>query len=172
MPRAAAFVPPPRGPGGRGGAPPATGAAIGDDSDVGPYAHVRDGCRIGQHVHIGTSAELKNSVLDDHAKAGHFSYLGDATVGQNVNIGAGTITANYDGKAKHATTIGNRHGCSPRGWRRGDDRSRLCCDARRCVRNHGYRCSGTSLRAGGDHAFRACPGQPRRTGEGVGCPER
>ncbi len=85
-----------------------TGSAIGADSDVGPYAHVRGGCRIGANVHIGTSAELKNTVLGDGSKSGHFSYLGDATLGQGVNIGAGTITANYDGAAKHPTSIGNR----------------------------------------------------------------
>ncbi len=82
-------------------------SAIGADSDVGPYAHVRGGCRIGENVHIGTSAELKNSTLGDGSKTGHFSYIGDATLGRDVNIGAGTITANYDGEAKHATTIGD-----------------------------------------------------------------
>ncbi len=82
-------------------------SSIGDDSDVGPYAHVRDGCRIGSNVHIGTSAEIKNSVLGNRARCGHFSYLGDARLGEDVNIGAGTITANYDGNLKHQTTIGD-----------------------------------------------------------------
>ena len=85
-----------------------TASSIGEDSDVGPYAHVRAGCRIGSRVHIGTSAELKNSVVGDDSKSGHFSYLGDATLGRDVNIGAGTITANFDGEMKHVTTIGDR----------------------------------------------------------------
>ena len=85
-----------------------TASSIGEDSDVGPYAHIRAGCRIGSRVHIGTSAELKNSVIGDDSKSGHFSYLGDATLGRDVNIGAGTITANYDGDRKHATIIGDR----------------------------------------------------------------
>lgn len=82
-----------------------TESSIGDDSDVGPYAHVRNGCEVGSNVHVGTSAELKNSVLGDNSRCGHFSYLGDATLGENVNIGAGTVTANYDGSQKHRTTI-------------------------------------------------------------------
>ncbi|HEY7035858.1 MAG TPA: bifunctional UDP-N-acetylglucosamine diphosphorylase/glucosamine-1-phosphate N-acetyltransferase GlmU [Thermomicrobiales bacterium] len=81
-------------------------AQIGDDSDVGPYAHVRRGTRIGRHVHIGNYAELKNAELDDHVKAGHFGYLGDAHIGSGTNIGAGTVTCNFDGTAKHHTEIG------------------------------------------------------------------
>lgn len=84
-----------------------TASSIGPGSDVGPYAHLRNGCRIGANVHIGTSAELKASVVGDDSRCGHFSYLGDATLGRDVNIGAGTITANYDGENKHRTTIGN-----------------------------------------------------------------
>jgi len=74
-------------------------------SDVGPYAHVRRESRIGPDVHVGTSTEIKSTTLGKGAKCGHFSYLGDATIGERVNIGAGTITANYDGTRKHATTI-------------------------------------------------------------------
>jgi bifunctional UDP-N-acetylglucosamine pyrophosphorylase/glucosamine-1-phosphate N-acetyltransferase len=84
-----------------------TDSSIGPDSDIGPYAHVRNGCRIGSEVHIGTSSELKNSVLGNGTRCGHFSYLGDATLGVAVNIGAGTITANYDGCEKHRTAIGD-----------------------------------------------------------------
>lgn len=83
-----------------------TDSMVGNDSDIGPYAHLRNDCRIGSNVHIGTSAELKNSVLGNGSRCGHFSYLGDATLGEDVNIGAGTITANYDGNEKHQTTIG------------------------------------------------------------------
>ncbi len=74
-------------------------------SDVGPYAHVRRESRIGPGVHVGTSAEIKSTSIGRGSKCGHFSYLGDATIGERVNIGAGTITANYDGSRKHATTI-------------------------------------------------------------------
>ena len=76
-----------------------------DGSDAGPYAHLRGGTVLGPGVHIGNFAELKNTVMGAGAKSGHVSYLGDATVGERVNIGAGTITANYDGRRKHPTTI-------------------------------------------------------------------
>lgn len=78
---------------------------LADGSDVGPYAHVRRGSRVGPDVHVGTSTEIKESSLGRGSKCGHFSYIGDATVGEQVNLGAGTITANYDGARKHATRI-------------------------------------------------------------------
>jgi len=84
-----------------------TDSSIGERSDVGPYAHIRDQTHIGPDVHIGTSAEIKNSSIGSGVMVGHFSYIGDATLGQNVNIGAGAITANYDGRAKHRTMIGD-----------------------------------------------------------------
>jgi bifunctional UDP-N-acetylglucosamine pyrophosphorylase/glucosamine-1-phosphate N-acetyltransferase len=83
-------------------------SVIGDDSDVGPYAHLRGGSEIGPRVHIGNYAELKNAHLAPGVKVGHFSYVGDAAVGEDTNIGAGAITANFDGAAKHRTTIGAR----------------------------------------------------------------
>jgi bifunctional UDP-N-acetylglucosamine pyrophosphorylase/glucosamine-1-phosphate N-acetyltransferase len=73
---------------------------------MGPYCHVRPGCHIEAGVHLGNYAEVKASRLGAGTKMGHFSYVGDADVGEGVNIGAGTITANFDGKAKHRTTIG------------------------------------------------------------------
>ena len=76
-------------------------------SDAGPYAHIRGGSVIGEDVHIGNFAELKNSTMGKDAKSGHFSYLGDATIGERVNIGAGTITANFNGSKKNATVIGD-----------------------------------------------------------------
>lgn len=82
-----------------------TDSHLDDGSDIGPYAHVRRESRIGPGVHIGTSAEIKSTSMGKGSKCGHFSYLGDATIGERVNIGAGTITANYDGTRKHATTI-------------------------------------------------------------------
>lgn len=81
-------------------------SSVGDGSDVGPYAHLRGGTEIGPHVHVGNYAELKNAVLHEGVKVGHVSYVGDAEVGAETNIGAGTITANYDGVAKHRTEIG------------------------------------------------------------------
>ena len=75
-------------------------------ADVGPYAHVRSASDIGENVHIGNFVELKNAIMAPHSKSGHFSYLGDATIGERANIGAGTITANYDGKRKNHTEIG------------------------------------------------------------------
>lgn len=82
-----------------------TDSELVDQSDVGPYAHIRGGSSVGPGVHIGTSSEIKNTSLGRGSKCGHFSYLGDATIGERVNIGAGTITANYDGTRKHPTTI-------------------------------------------------------------------
>lgn len=79
---------------------------IGDDVTVGPFAHLRGHAVLGDDVRVGNFVEVKNSVLAKGAKASHLSYLGDATVGEQSNIGAGTITANYDGTNKNRTTIG------------------------------------------------------------------
>lgn len=78
-----------------------------DGVDVGPYSHVRPNSWLCERVHIGNFAETKGSRLGPGTKMGHFSYMGDAEVGAGVNIGAGTITANYDGERKHRTTIGD-----------------------------------------------------------------
>lgn len=77
-----------------------------DGVDAGPFSHIRGGAHIESGVHIGTSAEIKGSRLGQHTKMGHFSYVGDADLGARVNIGAGAITCNFDGVAKHRTTIG------------------------------------------------------------------
>ena len=82
------------------------GASVGPGSLVGPFARLRPGARLGDEVHIGNFVEVKNSTLANGAKANHLAYLGDATVGERVNYGAGSITANYDGANKHRTTIG------------------------------------------------------------------
>ena len=81
------------------------GATVGSDSQIGPYARLRPGTRLGADVHVGNFVEIKNSQFDAHSKANHLAYVGDATVGARVNIGAGTITCNYDGANKHRTII-------------------------------------------------------------------
>jgi bifunctional UDP-N-acetylglucosamine pyrophosphorylase/glucosamine-1-phosphate N-acetyltransferase len=83
-------------------------SSISDDTDVGPYAHLRGGSEIGPDVHIGNFAELKNARLAAGVKVGHFGYIGDASIGEETNIGAGAVTANFDGTAKHRTEIGAR----------------------------------------------------------------
>src|SRR2546427_319870 len=81
------------------------GVSVGEGALVGPFARLRPGAQLGREVHIGNFVEVKNSVLADGAKANHLAYLGDATVGERVNYGAGSITANYDGVNKHRTVI-------------------------------------------------------------------
>jgi len=81
------------------------GAVLEEDVDVGPFSHLRKGAHLAKGVHVGNFGEVKNSYLGPGTKMGHFSYLGDATVGKEVNIGAGTITCNYDGQRKHRTII-------------------------------------------------------------------
>ena len=82
------------------------GAVLEDDVDIGPFARLRKGAHLGNHVHMGNFGEVKDSYLADGVKMGHFSYIGNAQIGANTNIGAGTITCNYDGEKKHATEIG------------------------------------------------------------------
>jgi bifunctional UDP-N-acetylglucosamine pyrophosphorylase / glucosamine-1-phosphate N-acetyltransferase len=82
------------------------GATLEDDVDMGPFARLRKGAHLGNHVHMGNFGEVKDSYLADGVKMGHFSYIGNAQIGANTNIGAGTITCNYDGEKKHATEIG------------------------------------------------------------------
>ena len=80
-------------------------AIIEEEASVGPYAHLRPGTKLGRRVKVGNFVETKKAVFGDGAKASHLSYIGDAEVGADVNIGAGTITCNYDGVNKHKTTI-------------------------------------------------------------------
>jgi bifunctional UDP-N-acetylglucosamine pyrophosphorylase/glucosamine-1-phosphate N-acetyltransferase len=84
----------------------ALGATVGPRALVGPFARLRGGAVLGADVHVGNFVEIKNSTLGAGAKANHLAYLGDTTVGERVNYGAGSITANYDGANKHRTTIG------------------------------------------------------------------
>lgn len=82
------------------------GALIGSEASVGPFARLREGTQIGNRAKVGNFVEMKKTSLGDGAKASHLTYLGDATIGANANIGAGTITCNYDGFNKHQTQIG------------------------------------------------------------------
>ena len=84
------------------------GAQVGEGVSVGPFARLRPGTKLAKGVKVGNFVEVKNAVLGEGAKASHLTYLGDATVGAGANIGAGTITCNYDGYFKHQTVIGER----------------------------------------------------------------
>ena len=82
------------------------GAVLEDDVDMGPFARLRKGAHLKNHVHMGNFGEVKDSTLHEGVKMGHFSYIGNANIGANTNIGAGTITCNYDGEKKYPTEIG------------------------------------------------------------------
>lgn len=84
------------------------GCHVGQGAIVGPYARLRPGAELGDEAHVGNFVEIKNAILGTGAKANHLTYIGDADVGEKTNIGAGTITCNYDGVMKHRTTIGAR----------------------------------------------------------------
>jgi bifunctional UDP-N-acetylglucosamine pyrophosphorylase/glucosamine-1-phosphate N-acetyltransferase len=80
-------------------------ATIGADCRIGPYARLRPGAKLADHVHVGNFVEVKATSIGEGSKANHLAYLGDATIGRDVNVGAGTITCNYDGANKHRTVI-------------------------------------------------------------------
>ena len=82
-------------------------AVIESDVQVGPFSHLRSGAYLESEVRIGNFGEIKNSRIGRATKSGHFSYIGDAEVGANVNIGAGSVTCNYDGEKKNRTVIGD-----------------------------------------------------------------
>jgi bifunctional UDP-N-acetylglucosamine pyrophosphorylase/glucosamine-1-phosphate N-acetyltransferase len=81
---------------------------IGNDCEVGPFAHLREGTRLEGHNRIGNFVETKKTTIGHGSKASHLSYLGDATIGADTNVGCGVITVNYDGYDKHQTQIGDR----------------------------------------------------------------
>ena len=81
-------------------------SVIAESTAVGPFAHIRPDSTIGSHVKVGNFVEVKKSTLADGAKVSHLSYIGDAEIGENANVGCGTITVNYDGKNKHKTVVG------------------------------------------------------------------
>ncbi|MFS7206188.1 bifunctional UDP-N-acetylglucosamine diphosphorylase/glucosamine-1-phosphate N-acetyltransferase GlmU [Carnobacterium divergens] len=78
-----------------------------NDSNIGPYSHLRPNSTIGERVHLGNFVEVKNAVIDEDSKVGHLTYVGDADLGKNINVGCGTIFVNYDGKNKHRATVGD-----------------------------------------------------------------
>ena len=80
---------------------------IGAKTTVGPFAHIRNNCDIGEGCRIGNFVELKNSTVKNNSKMSHLTYIGDCEMGENVNMGCGTITVNYDGVVKHKTIIGD-----------------------------------------------------------------
>lgn len=82
-------------------------AILGDHCEIGPFARLRPGTQLAAHCKIGNFVEIKNAHFDEGSKASHLSYIGDATIGKKVNVGAGTITCNYDGANKHQTIIGD-----------------------------------------------------------------
>jgi bifunctional UDP-N-acetylglucosamine pyrophosphorylase/glucosamine-1-phosphate N-acetyltransferase len=84
------------------------GCHVSRGATVGPFARLRPGAELAEDVHVGNFVEIKNTVLDEGVKVGHLTYLGDAHVGEHTNIGAGTVTCNYDGVMKHRTEIGAR----------------------------------------------------------------
>jgi bifunctional UDP-N-acetylglucosamine pyrophosphorylase/glucosamine-1-phosphate N-acetyltransferase len=84
------------------------GCHVSAGATVGPFARLRPGAELGGDVHVGNFVEIKNSVLEEGVKVGHLTYLGDTHVGERTNIGAGTVTCNYDGVSKHRTEIGAR----------------------------------------------------------------
>lgn len=84
------------------------GAHVSRGADVGPFARLRPGAELAEFVHVGNFVEIKNAILDEGVKVGHLTYIGDADIGESTNIGAGTVTCNYDGVMKHRTKIGKR----------------------------------------------------------------
>ena len=84
------------------------GCHVSRGADVGPFARLRPGAELAEDVHVGNFVEIKNAILDEGVKVGHLSYIGDADIGEFTNIGAGTVTCNYDGVMKHRTRIGKR----------------------------------------------------------------
>jgi bifunctional UDP-N-acetylglucosamine pyrophosphorylase/glucosamine-1-phosphate N-acetyltransferase len=82
-------------------------SSVAEDVQIGPYAHLRPGSQIGARCRIGNFAEIKRSSLGAGTQQHHFSYIGDAEIGENVNVGAGSVTANFDGTAKHRTQVGD-----------------------------------------------------------------
>jgi bifunctional UDP-N-acetylglucosamine pyrophosphorylase/glucosamine-1-phosphate N-acetyltransferase len=126
-------------------------------ADVGPFARLRPGAELAEDVHVGNFVEIKNAILDEGVKVGHLTYIGDADVGEFTNIGAGTVTCNYDGVMKHRTRIGKRAFIgsdtmlvAPVRGRRGDDRLGFGHHRGR-ARGAGHRPGAAGHQAGAGH---------------------
>lgn len=78
-----------------------------EGSNIGPYSHLRPEAKIGENVHLGNFVEVKKAQIDEGTKVGHLTYVGNAHLGKNINVGCGVIFANYDGKNKHNTEVGD-----------------------------------------------------------------
>ena len=132
-----------------------SGCIVRRGAAVGPFARLRPGAEVGPRAHVGNFVEIKAALLGEGAKANHLSYLGDAAVGAGANIGAGTITCNYDGVAKHRTEIGEarlhrqRHRAGGAGAGR---RARPGGGRQRGHRGRAGRCAGDRARAAGEQA--------------------
>lgn len=83
------------------------GSEIGKNCKIGPFTHLRKGAKLADSVKVGSFVEIKNSEIGEHSKVPHFAYIGDAKIGKRVNVGCGVVFANYDGKNKHQTVIGD-----------------------------------------------------------------
>lgn len=83
------------------------GAYVGENSRIGPFAHLRPGAVVGKNCRIGNFVEIKNANIGDGTKIGHLTYVGDADIGKNCNLGCGVVFCNYDGKSKHRTVVGD-----------------------------------------------------------------
>ncbi len=83
------------------------GGRAGENCEIGPFSRIRPGAELADNVKVGNFVEIKKSTIDDGSKVNHLTYIGDAAIGKNVNVGAGTITCNYDGANKHKTNIGD-----------------------------------------------------------------
>ena len=135
-------------------------AEIGDGATVGPYVSLRPGTRLAAGAHVGTFVETKNAEIGEGAKVPHLSYVGDAEIGAGANIGAGTITANYDGRNKHRTKIGDgrpdrvEHGArrAGRGRRRRVHRRRRGREPRRAAGRAGQGRAGAGSRKAGSRS--------------------
>ena len=143
-------------------------STIEDEATVGPISHLRPGSVVGRGAEVGNFAELKNAHLGAGSKQHHMSYLGDAELGEGVNIGAGTITANYDGTNKHRTTIGDGAFLG----RRHDDRRAARHRKGRQDGRRGGRHEGRPGRQAGGRRARAHPRAPRETRGGAGAGRR
>jgi len=127
---------------------------IENDVSIGPFAHLRNHVSVGAHAKVGNFVEMKNTTFGEGSKSGHLAYLGDAVIGKNVNIGAGTITCNFDGKRKHVTTIedgafiGQRLTINRAGHRR---RTGVRRHRHHRARRRSLRCAGSQRREAAQH---------------------